>query len=70
MKAKLEFNLPEEQDAHTLAIKGPDFYCCLRDVDYELRNIIKYGHSYNSVEELAEYLRGLISDNVDLDCVS
>ena len=43
MKATLEFNLPEDRDEHTLAIKGPAYFHALDDVAEMLRQHWKYG---------------------------
>ena len=61
MKAWLEFNLPEDDESHQLALKASDYSICLRDIDFKLRNILKHGHNYKSVEDLAEELRGDIN---------
>lgn len=70
MKAKLEFSLPEEQDEFTFAIKGKNYWNCLYELDQKLRGILKYGHQYKNVDELAEELRMDIRNNVDLDEIS
>lgn len=70
MKAILEFNLPEDRDAHTLSINASKYFCCLFELDQEMRNCLKYGHSYKDVEELAQYVRDYISEEVNLDEVS
>lgn len=42
MKAILEFNLPEEEHEHSLAIKSTDLHCVIHALDQELRSVIKY----------------------------
>ena len=66
MKAILEFDLSEEQSEFTLAIKNREFYSRLWDIDMKMRAIVKHGHKYKSVEELAEAVREMIGD---LDCI-
>ena len=58
--AKLEFSLPTEGNEFMLAQKGGTFYSALWEIDQHCRSIIKHGHSYESVEDLAEYIRNQI----------
>jgi hypothetical protein len=69
MKVILEFNLPEERDEHTLALKGREFWNCLWDLDQKCRNALKHGHSYKTADEVLEMVREFIHGEVDLDCV-
>lgn len=55
MKARLEFNLPDEQNEFTLANNGSNFYCALFEIDNYLRNKIKYECESLSEEELKTY---------------
>jgi hypothetical protein len=43
MKATLEFELPEEKEEFTLAIKGLDYYCAITDFSNYLSK--KYKHA-------------------------
>lgn len=61
MKASIEFNLPEETYLHLQAIHAPEAWSVLSSIDYKLSNIVKHGHNYKSVEELASELRNEIS---------
>ena len=75
MKATLEFDLPEERDAHTLAVRGEDLWCVLWDIAEYLRTEIKYGgHSEEAVEvfdDIRERFHDILDDhNVRLDMVS
>jgi len=67
MKAILEFNLPEEQEAHYEAVNGSAFSYCLQELDGELRSWLKNGHSFTSAEDalkrVRDHLRQLIHDN-------
>ena len=47
MKAKLTFNLPEDQAEFDLATQGGNMYAALWDISQELRTLWKY-------EELSE----------------
>lgn len=61
MKASIDFNLPDETYEHLQAIHAPEAWSVLSNMDYKLRNIVKHGHNYKSVEELASDLRNEIS---------
>lgn len=41
-KAKIEYNLPEEQDDFELATNARKYYAILFDLDQYLRNFVKY----------------------------
>jgi len=70
MKVILEFNLPEEKAGHTWAIKGYEFWSCLRDLDEELRSMTKYDKApFKTPYEAIEWVREFIRENVDIDCV-
>lgn len=69
MEAVLKFNLPEDKDEHTLALKGGDFWNCLWDLDQECRNHLKYGHKFKCSDEVLEWVRNFILDRVDINCV-
>ena len=58
--ATLTFNLPEEQEEYNLCTKGVDYYSQLVEIDQKLRSIVKHGHNYKSVEDLAEEIREMI----------
>jgi hypothetical protein len=42
MKATLEFNLPEDADAHLTALNGVKYLLAAQELDNYLRNEIKY----------------------------
>ena len=60
MKAILEFELPEDNSDFTLANNGFKYWSILSDIDNHLRGVLKYGHKYKSVDELAEHIRDMI----------
>lgn len=76
--AKLEFDLPEDQDDFTLATKGADLYFVLGDIDQFLRSILKYeADEYNEknaldvVRSIREELHEMMDNrNLSLDMVS
>ena len=52
MKAILEFTLPEESDAHHIAVHAMDWALTVWDFDQWLRNAIKYeGKDYQDVRD-------------------
>ena len=57
MKATLQFELPDERDEHIRAVHAAAAWACLDDLDNTLRNAVKYGHEFKSVEQFAEHLR-------------
>lgn len=62
MKAALEFTLPDEHSEHVRAVHACAAWACLEDIDATLRNTVKYGSEFKTVEELARYLREEIAD--------
>ncbi len=46
MKAKLEFNLPEEAPEHRYALAGTDALLLIEDVLNEIRSQLKHGSGY------------------------
>ena len=72
MKAKLEFNLPEDQAEHYCAIKGADMLNVLFQLRIKLRGMLKYdeltNEQYEIVENIQEYLMDILNENdVNLD---
>lgn len=61
MKAVLEFNLPEDEQAHRRATQGARYHCVLYDFDQYLR----VQHKYQKQElagQYREYLGKLMSE--------
>ena len=63
-KAKLEFNLPEENSDFLLATRGLDFYSNLWSLDQEMRRILKHEHRFKTVEECVEHLRDIVDHDL------
>lgn len=62
MKAILEFNLPEEEAEHRLALDGGKWMSVCHDLDQWLRSIQKYGDNKTlTVEEVRSRLREELS---------
>lgn len=61
MKAILEFKLPEEDNEFKLAVRGSEWANTLYDVDRKLRDCLKYGHSFASVNDALEGIRDFLN---------
>jgi hypothetical protein len=73
MKAKLTFNLPEDQHEWDNAIRADAMYCALWDLSQELRTMWKY-QEYKTEEEYAivdsirdKFYEILSEHNINLD---
>ena len=62
--AKLEFNLPEESAEFRLCNAAGEQHSALYEIDMLCRGIIKHGHQYKTVEELAENIRNMMPDSL------
>lgn len=73
MKAKLEFNLPEEQVEFNLAINGSSWSHVVWKVSEELRRRIKYDPNVteeqtNIYQEVRDMIQGFMDEqNIDWD---
>lgn len=72
MKAKLTFNLPEDQAEFDLAIQGGKMYSALWDISQELRAIWKYeelsDEEFKMVERIRDKFYEILGDNqINLD---
>lgn len=65
MKATLEYNLPEEQDLYIGACQGVNIKNVVRDIDNEMRNWLKHGHSFKSADEALENVRRMLYDDLN-----
>ena len=69
MRAKLEFELPEDNQEFRLATKASDIYATLWELDQWLRAEIKY-QGREQLDEVRDKLRELMNDNhIDFDMV-
>jgi hypothetical protein len=57
MKAKLEYNLPEDQSLFDAACKATDLRSAVSDFDNELRDWIKHGHNFKTADEALDKAR-------------
>lgn len=63
MKAKLEFNLPEEQVEFNLAVNGNKWSFVAWKIDQELRSKIKYSESITEEQrDIYQEVRNLINE--------
>jgi len=74
MKAKLEFNLPEEEPEFRNAVNGIKWKVAMWDLDQWLRSQTKYApdamseDTYNALESCRDELRRIVSENnLDLE---
>ncbi len=72
MEAVLKFNLPDDKDEFTAAIKGKDYWLALWDIYSYLRQLWKYGEEENvSIEEVYNKFFEILEDrNVSIDDLS
>lgn len=67
MKAKLTFQLPEDQAEFDLAIQGSKMYSALWDISQELRQIWKYeelkDEEFKMVERIRDKFHEILDDN-------
>jgi hypothetical protein len=56
MKARLEFDLPEEQEEFDLCHRASDLYSNLWDLAQQIRTWRKHGHRFKDAEELLDAL--------------
>ena len=55
-KATLEFNLPEEQVEHELALMGPEIHAVLCELNRYLRNQIKHEEAHKEFKLVQNFL--------------
>ena len=66
MKVTIEIGEGNRSEAIT-CIKGMDYFHCLWDLDQDMRTKLKHdGHGFNTPEDVMEYVREFINNNVDL----
>ena len=66
MKAKLEFNLPEDKDEFNVASKAMDWALIAWDIEQQCRDWIKYeNHEFKTIEEALQGVRDMVQDEMD-----
>ena len=67
MKAKLTFNLPEDQAEFDFAMQGSKMYSALWDISQELRTLWKYEElnddEWKMVERIRDKFYEILDDN-------
>ena len=70
MKAKLEFNLPEDKDEFNVASKAMDWALIAWDIEQQCRDWIKYeNHEFKTIEEALQGVRDMVQDVMDENVV-
>lgn len=62
MKAKLEFNLPEDKENFDFAANGFNYYMALSEMDQWLRSEYKY-NGKEEMDAVRQKLNEIINDN-------
>ena len=65
-KAILEYNLPEDNSAFLLATNGYKYWNCLYELTSEIRGKLKYGHKFTNPEDALNWVRDMITEEIDL----
>ena len=63
MKAILEFNLPDDEQAHRDALAGSEYCAAILAVDRLFRDELKYKSNSEAVIKLCEALRAFLREN-------
>jgi len=64
MKARLHFDLPEENAEFLAASRAMDLLTTLRDIDNLCRQVARHGCGPETAEKLAEEIRTLVWDEL------
>jgi len=72
MKAKLQYNLPDDQFEFDCAVKSMKMYFALTEIKEEIRSFIKYKslkeNQYEIIQEFSEKFHEILNDNeINLD---
>lgn len=65
MKARLEFNLPEEKCEFNIASRSMEWALTVWDIDQKLREWLKYGAEFKRSVDALEHLRSYIHELLD-----
>ena len=65
MKAKLTFNLPDDQHEFDIAIQGSKMYSALWDISQELRTLWKYEELSEEEWKMVERIRDKFYEILD-----
>ena len=64
MKARLHFDLPEDNAAFLAASRATDLLSTLHDIDNLCRQVARHGTGPDTVEKLAEDIRSMVWDEL------
>jgi hypothetical protein len=72
MKAKLEYNLPDDEFEFNCAVKSTKMYFALTEIKDEIRSFIKYQelkeNQYEIIDKLRDRFHEILTDNeINLD---
>lgn len=66
MKAKLEFDLPEDEEQFNVASKAMDWALIAWDIEQQCRDWVKYdNHQFKTIEEALQGVRDIINEAMD-----
>lgn len=65
MKATLTFSLPEDRDEHEVAVHAMDWKLVASSLDGWLRGCLKYGHSFDLVNDALEACRAELREQME-----
>jgi hypothetical protein len=65
IKATLEFKLPEAHIELMLAANAGAVAGVVRDMDNQLRNLLKYGHAFKTADEALQSVRDFLTETID-----
>ena len=68
MKARLEFDLPDEREEFEINRKAVDLYVNLSDMTEQIRTWRKHGHRFKDADELLDALWENCIDHELLNC--
>ena len=66
MKATIEFNLPEDNRSHIIAVNALGFALACWDMEAELRNWLKYGHKFDTPDDAISTMRENLHEFLDI----
>tara|TARA_R100000935_G_C2838327_1_gene169486 strand:- start:2638 stop:2847 length:210 start_codon:yes stop_codon:yes gene_type:complete len=64
-RVTIEFNLPEEQEDFKLLVNVGHLSSSICEVDSRMRSELKHGLTFESVEEVCEYVRSELRDALE-----
>ena len=75
MKAIIEFNSPEDNNEHRIAVDSMSWALTAWDIDRKLRDWLKYGHEFKTADEAIEKTREFLHEtlyerNISLDMIN